>query len=305
MANALRFVKMQGVGNDFVVVDGVEYPGRDWARLAVEVCRRHTGIGGDGLLVVDNSDSADVLMRMFNPDGTPDVCGNGMRCVARYVAEKRKTKNEKRKLQSAFHNHSGTPIPNTQRPNDRTTLTMETLAGIRVARMVGDSGEVWAVDMGEPRFRAEEVPILVDSERIVDFPVEVLGERIPITSLSTGTTHSVILVDELPADDRFLPLSAALEHHPLFPERTSVLWAREADSGTLELRIWERGAGETWGCGTGACAAAVASIIRGVARSPVTVRSKGGSLTVGWRAGESMLLTGPAEFVYEGTWPLT
>jgi len=184
-----------------------------------------------------------------------------------------------------------------------TTLTIETLAGIRTARVEADSGgSVWTVDMGEPRFHTSEIPMLADSERVVDVPVEVDGERLRVTSLSTGTTHSVIFVDALPADDRFFRLSSALEHHALFPERTSVMWARRADSGTVEIRIWERGAGETWGCGTGACAAAVASIIRGIAESPVTVRSKGGSLNVEWSEGEAMRLTGPAEYVFEGVW---
>src|SRR5687767_14617519 len=144
MADGLRFTKMQGVGNDFVLVDGRGHPERNWARLAVEVCARHTGIGADGLLVVDDSDSADVLMRMFNPDGTPDVCGNGMRCVSRFV-----TDDGRRMTESA--------IP--------TTLTIETLAGIRTAWVEADSGgSVWTVDMGEPRFRPGEIPMLADSE---------------------------------------------------------------------------------------------------------------------------------------------
>ena len=298
MRPGLRFTKMQGIGNDFVLVDGFENPGLDWARIAIQTCPRHTGIGADGLLVVVHSDSADVLMRMYNPDGSPDVCGNGMRCVARYVSEKRKTENEIL--------HSSIPSdPTTQLRNEPTTLTIETLAGIRTAlEVAGSGGTVWTVDMGEPRFRPAAIPMLVDSDRVVDFPVEVLGEQIPLTSLSTGTTHSVILVDELPSDDRFYQLSSALEHHPLFPERTSVMWAHKVHSRTLKLRIWERGAGETWGCGTGACAAAVAAIIHGIAESPVSVQSKGGSLSVDWSQGGPMLLTGPAECVFEGVWPV-
>ena len=139
-----------------------------------------------------------------------------------------------------------------------------------------------------------------ESDPVMDFPIAVLGESIRITALSTGTTHAVIFVDRLPEDAEFLRLSPALENHPLFPERTSVMWTRVADSEDLQLRIWERGVGETWGCGTGACAAAVAAILHGFAASPVEVRSKGGALRVEWCEGESIFLTGPAEYVYEG-----
>src|SRR5205085_75270 len=146
-------------------------------------------------------DSADVLMRMYNPDGTPDVCGNGMRCVARYEFEKRRTRNEKRNLQQAAF------APTTQRPNDPTTLTIETIAGIRRAQMADSESAVWTVDMGEPRFEPTEIPMLVDVPRVMDFPLEILGDRIPVTALSTGTAHSVVFVEELPEDEQFLRLS--------------------------------------------------------------------------------------------------
>jgi diaminopimelate epimerase len=295
---------MQGVGNDFVLVDGRAQSRDDWPALAHLMCRRHTGIGADGLLVVDHSDTADILMRMFNPDGTPDVCGNGMRCVARYVTDSRRrtTDDEKRETNSQIAERPNARMP--ERPALPTTLTLETLAGVRTACVGPESGGThWSVDMGEPQFDPKQIPMRVDSERVMDFRLAVHGERIPLTALSTGTTHSIVFVDEMPDDEEFIRLSPAIEHHPLFPERTSVMWTQVEDSGGLQIRIWERGAGETWGCGTGSCAAAVAAILHGFVRSPVCVRSKGGELTVEWEAPGPMRLTGPAEYVYTGFWP--
>ena len=282
MSDEIEFTKMQGIGNDFVIVNGDSHPNTDWPPLAVEMCRRHTGIGADGLLVLLRSRSADVLMRMFNPDGTPDVCGNGMRCVARYVYDRSRPDGE-----------------------SRTALTIETRAGIRRAIPAPDSrGQRWTVEMGEPRFAPADVPIAAKSERVLDFPLRVGGRDVPITALSTGSTHSVILVSELPGDQEFLTVSPMIENHPLFPQRTSVMWTRFDGPHHAEMRIWERGAGETWGCGTGACAAAITGILHGIAATPVRVSSKGGELEVDWTSGEQAFLTGPAEYTYSGVWPL-
>ena len=277
MAGGIEFTKMQGVGNDFVLVDGSRYRDVDWARFAIEVCPRRTSVGADGVLVVDRSDTADLSMRMYNPDGTPDVCGNGMRCAARYWSD-----------------HGG--------GGGAHSLTIETRAGIRTAVSEGE-GRDWTVDMGVPRFSPADIPMRVDSERVVDFPLEAAGRTIAATALSTGTTHTVLFVDDLPADEEFAAVSSALEHHPLFPERTSVMWTRVAEPSRLELRIWERGAGETWGCGTGACAAAAAAMVRGEARGRVRVESKGGVLLVEWIEGGPITLSGPADYVYSGVWP--
>ena len=272
--SGIRFTKMQGVGNDFMVVDGLAYPSIDWPALAIRACQRHTGIGADGLLVVDSSDRADVRMRMFNPDGTPDVCGNGMRCVARWAIDHRRAESAK-------------------------NLTIETLAGIRTAHRPAGSDD-WTVEMGAPQFEPAQIPMRADSGPVIDVPITVCEREIRVTAISTGTTHAVVFVDSLPDDDTFFFLSPAIEHHALFPERTSVMWTRLIDSDHSELRILERGAGETWGCGTGACAAAVASILQKRASNPVSVTSKGGILKVDWTSGEEILLTGPAERVFEG-----
>lgn len=279
MTERLRFTKMQGVGNDFVVVDGRQFASVDWSTLALELCDRHTGVGADGLLVLENTHLADIRMRMYNPDGTPDVCGNGLRCLARYAVERGIV------------------------PSD--TLRIATLAGVRTAhirRCCGDAINAVTVDMSFPRFEPSSIPMRVPSERVVNYPLELDDRRcFTITALSTGSTHTVVFVDSLPDDALFFSASPQIERHPVFPDRTSVMWCRADSANHLTLRIWERGAGETLGCGTGACAAGVASVLRGIAMPgvPVTVASKGGELTVVWREGAPIEMTGPAETVFE------
>lgn len=280
MPNRLRFTKMQGVGNDFIVVDGRRDTAVDWSTLALELCDRHLGIGADGLLVLENTTVADVRMRMFNPDGTPDVCGNGLRCIARYAVERSIV------------------------PSD--TLRIATLAGVRDATVNrGPHGSISSVTvtMGKPRFKPSEIPMQVAGDRVIDYSLQLdNGVTLPISALSTGTTHAVTFVDSLPDDAAFRAISHEVEEHPLFPDRTSLMWCKVEDAHRLRLRIWERGAGETWGCGTGACAAAVAAIEKGLVcpGTPVTVASRGGELIVTWREGEPIEMTGPAETVYEG-----
>ncbi len=280
----LAFTKMQGVGNDFIVVDGRAYRDLDWSALAIELCDRKFGIGADGLLVLDETRLADIMMRMYNPDGTPDVCGNGLRCLARYAVERGVVADD--------------------------TLRMATLAGVRAARMEREpTGEIAAVtvSMGQPRFDPPSIPMQVVADRVIDYPLELDPDTVlPITALSTGSTHAVTFVEMLPDDLRFLAISPLVENHPLFPDRTSLMWCRVEGPERLRLRIWERGVGETWGCGTGACAAAVAAILHGYAAegTPVTVASRGGELIIRWREGEAMEMTGPAAFVFEGFYRL-
>jgi diaminopimelate epimerase len=181
-------------------------------------------------------------------------------------------------------------------------LTLETLVDVREVTRAG--GGLITVGMNRPRFEPAAVPALVDAPRLFDYPLEAAGRRWTITALSTGTAHTVLFVDDLPADADFMRWSPAIENHPLFLERTSVMWTRVDGPDRLTLRIWERGAGETWGCGTGACAAAVAAILQGRVRSPVTVASRGGELRIVWEEGEEIRMTGPAEVVYTGAYLL-
>lgn len=284
MSNQFLFTKMQGVGNDFVVIDGRGRGDHDWSALAPEVCDRRLGIGADGLLVLDQTLFADVMMRMYNPDGTPDVCGNGLRCVARYAAEHGIVQSD--------------------------SLRIGTLAGVREALLHRDAdGRISSVtvSMGQPRFDPLYIPMRVGHHPVLDYPLE-LGDRLslPITAMSTGSTHAVAFRQTLPEDEEFFTLSPQVENHPLFPERTSLMWCVQEDALRLNMRIWERGAGETWGCGTGACAAAVAAVLHGRAPegAPIHIVSRGGELVVRWRPGEEILMQGPAESVYEGRYCL-
>ena len=274
---SLPFTKMQGVGNDFVVVDEGDWADGDWAARARALCDRRFGVGADGLIVIGPSSRADVRMRFFNPDGTPDMCGNGLRCVVRFA-------HGRGRIGERGH--------------------VETIAGVR-AVTVGTDGIVTA-EMGVPHFAPADLPMRVSVDRVVDFPLPLDGEALPISAVSTGSTHTVVFVDRLPDDDLFFRLSPRIENHPLFPERTSVMWTRVAAPDRIDLRIWERAAGETLGCGTGACAAAVVARAQGKVASPeVTVVSRGGTLRVGWPGGEgdTVLLSGPAEIVFTGLWP--
>lgn len=283
MAGRLSFTKMQGIGNDFVVVDARNAPGLDWSALSPELCDRHTGIGADGLLVLDSTQLADIMMRMYNPDGTPDVCGNGLRCLARYAIDNSIV--------------------------DRDSLRVATLAGVRNAsahRSPAGVIQAVTVGMGLPRFDPPSIPMLVTASEVMDYPLDLGVSSLAITALSTGSTHAVTFVSELPGDSEFLSISPLVEQHPIFPERTSLMWCRVMSRTRIQLRVWERGAGETLGCGTGACAAAVAAIRHGLVDSaaPITVASKGGELEITWSAGSEISMTGPAEYVFTGRYNL-
>jgi diaminopimelate epimerase len=284
MPDNLPFTKMQGIGNDFVVIDARGVSGLDWSALAPELCDRHTGIGADGLLVLDATQLADIMMWMYNPDGTPDVCGNGLRCLARYAID--------RKVVAAD------------------TLRIATLGGVRSATALRSRQKsIYSVSvvMGAPRFDPPSIPIRLPTSEVIDYTLD-LGHRrsLKITALSTGSTHAVTFVDQLPGDDVFYSVSPLVERHALFPERTSLMWCRVENANQISLRVWERGVGETLGCGTGASAAAVAAVRHGYVTSgvPISVVSKGGELLVTWSEGSEVVMSGPAEYVFEGVYQL-
>ncbi len=285
MLDAIPFTKMQGVGNDFVVVEQKRVGPQNWPALALQMCSRHSGAGADGLLVIMRSSVADVRMRMFNPDGTEDMCGNGLRCVARYAAEHLLVLSD--------------------------VMQVETIAGIRQATVHRDnSGAVnsISVEMGEPNFQPSAIPALVDSDTIINFPLELEPDIFfPVTVLSTGSAHAVTFVEVLPDDETFLSVSPLVESHPLFPERVSLMWCQITGENSIRIRIWERGAGETMGCGTGACAAAVAAIYdnRVLKNTPIEVTSPGGVLEISWNTRDEVIMRGPAETVYSACYYLT
>lgn len=282
----LHVVKMQGVGNDFVVLDALGQPlpaDFDFAAAAIELCQRRWSVGGDGLLLLDAPDEASrkagatIRMRMWNPDGSEDMCGNGLRCIA-----------------ALAHRRGYAPLD----------FTVQTLAGLRQVSIL-ESGLVRA-EMGEPQLERPVIPLDAPSENFVsigalDYTLPVDGRQIShVSSLSTGSTHTVIFGAH-PSEAEFQRLSPLIENHAWFPERTSVLWANIVGENHLRLRIWERGVGETLACGTGACAAAVAGVLTKDLKDIVRVESKGGVLSVEWRPGQEIFMIGPAQIVCEGT----
>ncbi len=284
---------MQSVGNDFVVVEVARWPAdTDWAREAIRLCDRHFGAGADGLLVVeDATNDADFRMRMFNPDGTEDMCGNGLRCVVAFAVERNGAKREgvaQTIAGDVVYEHFDA-APDALSPSSTRILTL--LPG--------------------PHFAPASLPMHglgVDAfESVIGFPLPLPnGETVNISVVSTGTTHTVLWVDELPGDERFFVLSPLIENHPAFPDRTSVLWARfdgasEQGFEQISVRIWERGAGETWGCGTGAAALAVlGSVEERLSSGYALIKSKGGRLLAGYAPeAPAVVLTGAAHFVYD------
>jgi len=270
----LRFTKMQGLGNDFVVIDAINQNvelSREQVRFLAD---RHFGVGCDQILVVESptQPGVDFRYRIFNSDGGEvEQCGNGARCFVRFVHERRLAR--------------------------KSEIRVQTRGGIIVPRMEED-GEV-TVDMGLPRFKPSELPFLTESDALVQ-TLEVDGEIACITALSMGNPHAVQVV----ADVEKAPVTtqgAVIERHPRFPNRVNAGYMQVLDPHHIRLRVYERGAGETLSCGTGACAAAVTGILRGLLLSPVRVTTHGGDLRIAWEgAGKPVMLTGPATTVFHG-----
>jgi diaminopimelate epimerase len=243
------------------------------------MCNRRFGVGSDGLILLLKSKVADFRMRMFNPDGSEaEVCGNGLRCFARHVVS------------------SGLA-------DARRSVTIETSAGIKTA-MPQDRGSRFQVDMGEPRFRPEDLPVAVTAKRvpIVDYRVDVAGKKLALTFVSMGNPHAVCFVKDV-GDFRLCDIGPRVENHELFPRRVNFEIAHVVSRREIEALVWERGAGETLSCGTGACAIAVAARLHDYVDSPVDIKLPGGVLSVKWDRKGSVYLTGPAELVFTGEWP--
>ena len=273
---------MHGAGNDYVYIDARRQD-RDWPALSVAMSDRHRGIGSDGIILIMDSEKADLRMRMFNADGSEgEMCGNGIRCFAKYALD--------RGIVSA----------------DRSPVTVDTLAGIVDITPIRERGRIVAatVRMGEPRFRAEEIPVLAPGyETVLDYPLQVNGREFSISCVSMGNPHAVAFVDE-PVDDVPLhELGPLVERHPMFPQRVNFEIVNLVDSGNLKARVWERGSGLTMACGSGACAIAVAARLHGHIGDLVTIALPGGDLDVTWSGEGQVILEGPAEEVFEGDWP--
>jgi len=274
----MDFTKMHGLGNDFVVVYGEQELPSNASELAVKLCDRFFGIGADGLVYILPSAKADFTMRIMNSDGSEaEQCGNAIRCVAKYV-----------------YDHGLI---------DRTEMTIETLgAGVQKLRLTVEEGRVASVrvDMGEPILDGLRVPTTVDQHPVVNHPIEVDGREFRFTAVSMGNPHCVIYVDDAVSFD-LGTWGPKLEVHPLFPRKTNVEFATVNSRNQIDMRVWERGAGPTLACGTGACATLVASVLNGSADRSATISLKGGDLFIEWDEHDNhVYMTGPAEVVYTG-----
>ena len=273
----MEFTKLQATGNDFILIDARRLE-QDWAELARVTCNRHYGVGADGLLLVLKSEMADFRMRMFNPDGSEaESCGNGLRCFARYVIE---------------HGLA-----------DKHELTIETIAGI--SRVESCANDRLQVSMGIPKFRPEDIPISVEEVDIIpilDYLINIEGREFPLSFVSIGNPHAVCFIEESVADFPLSELGPIMEHHPIFPQRINFEVANVLSRSEIKSRVWERGAGETLACGSGACAIAIAAKLHDYVDSPVDIVLPGGMLSVEWDGSEEVCLRGDAELVFKGEW---
>lgn len=277
----MKFTKMHGLGNDYVYVNCFEEPltGVDLPELARKVSDRHFGIGGDGLILIMPSEVADFRMRVFNNDGSEAKnCGNGLRCVSKYV-----------------YDHGLT---------DKSSFTVETLGGIvNPVVEVGEDGKVSRVtiDMGEPRLTRAQIPMTgKPDDKVIEQPFAIDGRTFAMTAVSMGNPHAILFVDQID-EQEVLTVGPQIEFHEAFPERTNVEFIQVLNREEILFRVWERGSGVTLACGTGACAAAVAAILGNKTERKVTVHLLGGDLEIEWREENNRVyMTGPAVEVYSG-----
>ena len=273
----MKFTKMHGIGNDYVYVDCTREMLAHPAEIARLISDRHKGIGSDGLILIRDSKEGDFRMEMYNADGSLGrMCGNGIRCVAKYVYDKGLT--------------------------DKTELRVETLSGVKTLTLYVAGGQVERVrvNMGEPVLHPEQIPVKGEGEQLVNAPITVDGTEYRMTCVSMGNPHAVIFWKELEkfSIEKIGPL---FEAHPRFPERVNTEFAQVLDRKNIRMRVWERGSGETMACGTGACAVAVAAALNGYTDRQVTLHLLGGDLEIQWdKEDNCVYMTGPATTVYTG-----
>ena len=274
----MRFTKMQGIGNDYIYVNCFEETVNDPERVSQIVSDRHFGIGGDGLVLIMPSDKADFRMRMFNADGSEgNMCGNATRCIGKFVYDNGLT--------------------------DKTEITLETRSGIKYLTLYPENGKVKTVlvNMGKAILKPSDIPMKAEGDSFINKPIEVSGKEVFITAVSMGNPHAVTYVEDVDGLE-LEKIGPEYENHPLFPERVNTEFIKVLDSHTIQMRVWERGSGETWACGTGACAAAVASVENGYFKrgEEITVKLRGGDLFITYEEDGTVLMRGPAETVFTG-----
>lgn len=276
----MKFTKMHGCGNDYVYVDGARetIPEERKSEVVKFLSDRHFGIGGDGVIFINPSDVADFEMEMYNMDGSrSEMCGNGIRCVGKYV-----------------YDHGLT---------QKTSLTIVSCGKIKYLDLTVEDGKVTKVrvNMGSPILEAAEIPVVAEKSPVVDTPITVDGKEYRMTCVSMGNPHAVVYVDEMIDDETMAKIGPLFEHHERFPRRVNTEFVKVLSRERVQMRVWERGTGETLACGTGACAVTVASILNGLTGDRITVELLGGNLEIFWDRKENVVyMTGPATTVFEG-----
>jgi diaminopimelate epimerase len=276
----MKFTKMHGAGNDYVYVNAfTEKLPADIGDLARKMADRHYGIGGDGLILICPSERADARMRMFNLDGSEgEMCGNGVRCVGKYVYDHGIAKKE--------------------------TVAIETGRGVLTLQLFPKNGKVEKVrvNMGQPIFEPAQIPTTLAGSPPVKQPIDVVGRTVEVTVVSMGNPHGVVFVDDV-TDDWVHGIGPKMEVHPVFPRKANIEFVKVISRTEFQMRVWERGSGETWACGTGTCASAVAGILTGQLDRKVLAHLKGGDLEIEWAENGDVFMTGPAVEVFSGDWP--
>ena len=274
----MKFTKMHGIGNDYIYVNCFEEKVDNPEKVSINVSARRKGIGSDGLVLIMPSDKADFRLRIFNADGSEAMmCGNATRCIGKYVYDKGLT--------------------------DKTEITLETNSGIKYLTLFPENGKVEfvEVDMGKAILTPKDIPVNSDKERFISEPVEVDGKEYKITCVSMGNPHSIVYMDDI-KDLELEKIGPSFENHKLFPDRINTEFIEVIDSHTLNMRGWERGSGETFACGTGACASVVASVLNGYCNhdEEVTVHLRGGDLKITWNSDGTVIMKGPAALICDG-----
>ena len=275
----MKFTKMHGAGNDYIYFDCTKEQIADEKAAAIKLSDRHFGIGGDGIIIIKKGTNADFEMVMYNADGSRGaMCGNGIRCVAKYVYDNGLT--------------------------DKTSMTVESMGAVKYIDVNVEDGKVVSarVDMGKPILKPKDIPVICDGERAINVPITVNGVDYKMTCVSMGNPHAVVFIDRSPKDFPLEQVGPLFENNAVFPDRTNTEFAFVADRKNIEMRVWERGSGETLACGTGTCATVVAAILNGLVDNDVTVHLIGGDLQIQWSGNEndSVIMTGPAETVFSG-----
>lgn len=273
----MEFTKMEGCGNDYVYVNGFTNKIENPNKLSEFVSNRNFGIGSDGLIMINPSNKADFRMNMYNADGSEGkMCGNGIRCVAKYVYDNKMT--------------------------DKTTITVETLSGIKtlVLNVEGDKVKTVRVDMGSPILEAKEVPVISEKEQVIDEPITIDNREYKITCVSMGNPHAITFIDNTDSLD-IESIGPKFEKNEIFPDRINTEFIQIVDRNTIKMRVWERGSGETLACGTGACASVVACALNNLTEDKVTVKLLGGDLFIEYNREENTVyMTGPARVSFVG-----